>query len=243
MLGGAAGLRVRLLRRHRVGTLHAAAVERHPLRHDTGAPFCRPAAVSGLTNARLLLEGLEVPIPDGSVAPFAEAFLNAGLESQGNTGTRTAADHGAGPPSTTAQRFCPGTTGPTPFPLPTMAAYPHPMVGTMIYEYAADTDYATEIAPLPHVRPSMEEVEALRAQGLIAGRKALIVRRHRHVQDKYSSPRCVFPTSWRATACSTSSATWRFSACGWSATWIAVRSSHRLHTRPACGRSGAKRTG
>ncbi len=79
-LGGA---EVPALQQFRAGMVHASSLSRNGVRVETPEHLLAALYALGIDNARLVLEGPEVPILDGSALPFARALLAAGCVEQG----------------------------------------------------------------------------------------------------------------------------------------------------------------
>lgn len=137
----------------------------------------------GVDNARVKVEGVEVPVLDGSARPWAERFRKAGLREQGAPRHRV--------PLTRPVSIMTGDRGIWAIPHPerllvTIVHYEHPMVGTQVAWFDLDKlDYLEEVAPA-RTFGFWEEVEALLARGKALGGSidnAVVIFR-----DHYSSP-------------------------------------------------------
>jgi UDP-3-O-[3-hydroxymyristoyl] N-acetylglucosamine deacetylase len=140
----------------------------------------------GVTDARIEIQGPEVPILDGSALPWVEALLSAGLR---ETAVVPVAHW-----TLTDPILVTGKNGSF------LAAYParnlsitaaavfeHPLVGTQVAHFAPDegSDYRRDVAPA-RTFGFIEEVEALQKAGLALGgslENAVVV-----YEDHYSAP-------------------------------------------------------
>ena len=78
-LGGA---EVPALQQFRVGMVHASSLAKNGIRVETPEHLLAALYALGIDNARLVLDGPEVPILDGSALPFARALLAVGCLGQ-----------------------------------------------------------------------------------------------------------------------------------------------------------------
>ncbi|MHB2018491.1 MAG: UDP-3-O-acyl-N-acetylglucosamine deacetylase [Candidatus Xenobia bacterium] len=182
----------------------------------------------GVTDLDILLDGPELPIADGSAAPFVALLQEAGLASYPDPRTPLRlheplwidGGNGSGLLLRPADRLH----------LTFVASYPHPLVGTQILEITPDTcDYAREIAPA-RTFGFIEEVEALRQQGLAQGGSldcAVVV-----YPDRYSSP-LRFPDELGRHKVLDLMGDLTLLGRPLLAHVTAIKSSHRLHTRLA----------
>ncbi len=76
------GAEVPALQQFRAGMIHASSLARGATRVETPEHLLAALYALGVDNARLVLEGPEVPILDGSALPFARALLAAGCVEQ-----------------------------------------------------------------------------------------------------------------------------------------------------------------
>ncbi len=76
------GAEVPALQQYRVGMVHASGLARDGVRVETPEHLLAALYALGIDNARLVLDGPEVPILDGSALPFARALLAAGCVEQ-----------------------------------------------------------------------------------------------------------------------------------------------------------------
>ncbi|HEY4002626.1 MAG TPA: UDP-3-O-acyl-N-acetylglucosamine deacetylase, partial [Candidatus Xenobia bacterium] len=177
----------------------------------------------GIRDARFLLDGPEVPILDGSAAPFARAMVESGL-TEGAPQEPLHLDTPVAVVDGSSMILC--RPAPT-FSATYVAHYPHPLVGTQVYEYGSDTDYLSQIAPA-RTFGFLEEVEALRAQGLIMGGSlecAVVV-----MPDHFSTP-LRFPDELVRHKVLDLLGDLAVLGRPLAAHVIAVRTSHRLHVR------------
>ncbi|GBC96665.1 UDP-3-O-acyl-N-acetylglucosamine deacetylase [bacterium HR16] len=140
-------------------------------------------AGTGVDNARIEVEGEEIPVLDGSAAPWVERFYRVGLQEQSAQRRRIRLTR---PVSVMA-----GDRGIWAMPHPerlliTTVHYDHPLVGTQVAWFHLDKiDYLEEIAPA-RTFGFWEEVEALLARGKALGGNldnALVI-----FPDHYSTP-------------------------------------------------------
>jgi UDP-3-O-[3-hydroxymyristoyl] N-acetylglucosamine deacetylase len=140
----------------------------------------------GITDAAIEVGGPEVPILDGSAAPWVEALLAAGFTEAAGPAVCYAA--------LTSSVLVSGPGGsfvaayPSAAPRLTVAvSFDHPMVGTQVarFEPSAGEKYSETVAPA-RTFGFIEEVDALLAAGLARGGSfdnAIVV-----YQDRYSTP-------------------------------------------------------
>jgi UDP-3-O-[3-hydroxymyristoyl] N-acetylglucosamine deacetylase len=140
----------------------------------------------GVTDARIEIDGPEVPILDGSALPWVEAILSAGITETPNKPAErrrlpkpilVSGKNGSFLHAHPAEEFS----------LTAAAVFEHPLIGTQVARFAPSegSDYATDVAPA-RTFGFIEEVEALRKAGLALGgslENAVVV-----YQDHYSSP-------------------------------------------------------
>ncbi|MES2461481.1 MAG: UDP-3-O-acyl-N-acetylglucosamine deacetylase [Armatimonadota bacterium] len=140
----------------------------------------------GITDARIEIDGPEVPILDGSALPWVEAILSVGIL-EGETPAAT---------STTIRQplLISGKNGSfihvhpaSCFSLTVAAVFDHPLIGTQVARFvpSEENDYAADVAPA-RTFGFIEEVEALRSAGLALGGSldnAVVV-----YPDRYSAP-------------------------------------------------------
>lgn len=140
-------------------------------------------AGTGVDNARIEVEGEEIPVLDGSAAPWVQRFYTVGLQEQSAQRQRIRLTR---PVSVIA-----GDRGIWAMPHPerlliTTVHYDHPLVGTQVAWFHLDKiDYLEEIAPA-RTFGFWEEVEALLARGKALGGNldnALLI-----FPDRYSTP-------------------------------------------------------
>ncbi len=140
----------------------------------------------GITDARIEIEGPEVPILDGSALPWVQALQSAGLQEtgQGYAGHRILKE----PIVVTGKNGSFLSAFPAPcLTLTTASVFEHPLVQTQLARFAPQDggDYSRDVAPA-RTFGFIEEVEALRKAGLALGGSldnAVVV-----YPDRYSSP-------------------------------------------------------
>lgn len=151
----------RVVRVDRCTTLGSGAAAVSTVEHLLAA-----AAGLGLTDALFEVDGPEIPILDGSALPFAEGFLEAGLE-----------DHGSVAPPLVLGRPVLAAAGEgvvvaLPAEEPSFeccVCFPHPLVGLQqIHFRPAEGDFMQDLAPA-RTFGFWEEVQALLARGLARG--------------------------------------------------------------------------
>lgn len=138
---------------------------------------------AGIDNVRILIEGTEVPILDGSALPFWNEIQRVGRQPQDRPARLL----------TLSQPWVVGEPqGPLVVVLPAerpsfefVLHYPHPMLGTQSAVFAPGQDYGAEVAPA-RTFALWEEVAPLLERGLAQGGSldnALIVH-----PDRFSTP-------------------------------------------------------
>ena len=145
------------------GCTAAGTAERHVAYIEHFLAACWGA---GLSDARLTVEGPELPLLDGSALPWLEAMLAAGLHEYAEplaplvvTGTVMVVGESAMAAAFPAEE-------PTMFYL---FEHPHPLVGSQLAAFRATPgEFATDIAPA-RTFTTIEEAEYARAHGLLLG--------------------------------------------------------------------------
>lgn len=120
----------------------------------------------GVDNARVLLDGPEVPILDGSARPFVDMILGAGIEEQqANRKFLVIRREVKKVDGDKEARIAPGRG----FKITAKIDFDHPLIPAMPYTYRlSERTFAREIAPA-RTFGFLKDVEALRARGLARG--------------------------------------------------------------------------
>jgi len=176
-----------------------ASIQRTVLRHpaagwtvETPEHLLASCAAFGLSNLEIVLSASELPILDGSAAPYAEAFERIGLEEQDSAALPAPAWTVREPVAFRHRdaeiTALPGVEALT---LSYYIDFPETALGTQGYVYMLDScSFVREIAPA-RTFVLEADIEKLRARGLIRGgdpRIAVVVGR-----DRYLNPPLRFP--------------------------------------------------
>ena len=123
-------------------------------------------AGTGISQAEILVEGEEIPLMDGSAAPWVEAIAEAGLQAMGPRSPGAVLEK----PITLQQ----GASFATALPAPVLRIgaaieFPQPAIGRQLFSIElTPATFVSEIAPA-RTFGFREQVEQLRAAGLIQG--------------------------------------------------------------------------